>query len=115
MTTLPESDTATRKAELIKLMHVCYPQDSEFDAFPVWQNPDAAEPQWYAVRTPKGAGAVHCEIHQTYAEALEYWRWEWRLLDIQELVEALQLIDMPISDDLPPVDWSLFAGAGDMD
>ena len=115
MTNLPESDTATKQQELIKLMHSCYPRDLQHSAFPMWRTSSAAEPEWHTLRIEQYTGHPLCTKHATYAEAMEWWRWEWRLLDEQGLIEALALIDEPIPDELPPANWDLFAGAGDMD
>jgi len=113
-TNLPDNDTATKQQELIKRMHACYPRDLQHNAFPVWRDSGASEPEWHTSRIEQYTGHPLITKHATYAEALEYWRWEWRLLDVQELTESLALIDVPIPDELPPANWDLFAG-GDMD
>lgn len=112
-TNLPDHDTATKQRDLIKLMHACYPRALDHYAFPIWWN--SAEPTWRTMRVDPHTGHQIEVEHKTYAEALEYWRWEWVLIDIQELVEAMQMIDVELPDEQPPVDWSWFAGAEDMD
>lgn len=114
MTILPENDTATKQRDLIKLMHSCYPSDLQHEAIPVWVDSGATEPEWHTLRIEQYTGHPLWTNHATYAEALEWWHWEWRLLDEQGLIEALALIDEQIPDELPPADWDLFAG-GDMD
>lgn len=114
-TNLPESDTGTKQRDLIKLMHACYPRDLEHQALPLGRFGLEAESRWYTAHIDAPTGHRIVIEHKTHAEAMEYWRWEWVLIDIQELVEALAMIDVELPDETPPVDWDLFAGAGDMD
>lgn len=115
MTTLPENDTATKMRELLRLMHACYPRHLELQACPVYQSGDLTAPAWNTIYTDYQSMERHLIEHTDFAEASEYWRWEWRLLDEPEFLEALAMIDVPVMDDQPPVDWDMFAGAGDMD
>lgn len=120
MTTLPSSDTSTKQRELLRLMHACYPYDAEHTALPMWGKSCASEPEWHTERTEQGTGLPVCIVHKTYADAHEYWLWEWRLLDCRDFYEKLQLIDEPLLDVDDPTDWNWFAdsdfadSAGDM-
>lgn len=110
MTTLPSNDTVTRQRAICEAVAQCYPYAS-VTATQAWLNSSAKEQGW-SVEITHSAGTTTYTRHDSYAEALRYWEWEWRLLNAIEFCEALTLIDQPLPDDASGADW--FDGLGDM-
>jgi hypothetical protein len=114
MTTLPTDDTANKQQAIYRLIHACYPGDTNIIALPIWRASSATEPEWQTSRLEAHTGHQRTTQHASYDEAVEYWRWEWRLLDCNRFVEAMQMIDLPWFDDppAPGADW--FSSLTDM-